>query len=179
MKSLEVKNMRSSISRYIVGGALIICVVVSTACGSDQRAKNESENKSDAIASRGSPTKSRQSPAVNLRTTCTVNAREAIDYPMSRYQRYPNSIQCLLQEDAMASDECEGLPPSDPARYRACNRQYLVSVELERKGWCWGGGDVESNKRWLRCTDDPQYRPESYRQRIPFPESEIRNLTSM
>jgi uncharacterized protein YecT (DUF1311 family) len=98
-------------------------------------------------------------------------------YPLSRYHHYPPEVRALIRREEMEHDQCAGSPGDDQDRLRACNRSGVIFAQVERKGWCWGGAGTESEKYWLRCRDDPTYRPSAGEKRTAeYSEAEIRRL---
>ena len=92
-------------------------------------------------------------------------------FPLSRYARFPSGDRALLRRAEMENDECRGRMGNDSSTLRACNRGYCVALELERRGICWGGGEIAAEDRWLPCSeaDSPPLTPN-----LPFPEEGVR-----
>lgn len=74
-------------------------------------------------------------------------------YPLSKYRKYPEEVQSLIRRADIENGRCRGI--FDNETLRACNRRELIMIELEKKGWCWGGADVGYLEHWLKCADDP------------------------
>jgi len=92
------------------------------------------------------------------------------DHPPSRYVQFPAAVRPLLRRADIERIQCDGRLP---ANRRACNRWTCIALELERRGWCWGGGESSSEDRWIRCAQIPEDPPLS--RRLPFTEEDIRN----
>jgi hypothetical protein len=95
-------------------------------------------------------------------------------FDMSRYVQFPPDDRLLLQRAEVENTRCRGWVGSDSERYRTCNRRDCVMLELEQRDWCWGGGEISAEHRWLRCSKMPDHRPSTGE--LSFPESEIRAM---
>jgi hypothetical protein len=101
-------------------------------------------------------------------------------YSLSNYRRFPASVRVLMQRSDIEQYHCRGRG-DDPATYRACNRSWRASVELERRGWCDGNernDAIMADFHWLRCSRDRTYRPGQLGAHPPFSNREIHELTS-
>ena len=77
-------------------------------------------------------------------------------FPLSRYARFPSAIRPLIRRADMGRMACANT--FHPEQYRACNLHHRQRVELERRGWCYGGATVVAHYHWLRCRDDETFR---------------------
>lgn len=78
-------------------------------------------------------------------------------YPRSHYRGYPAVIRSSLRRADIEHSRCAG----NPGDFRACDRMDRIVRQLERRGWCWGSAEpmaAESDKYWLRCSNDPHFR---------------------
>ena len=73
-------------------------------------------------------------------------------FPSSRYFRFPAEDRSLLQRAEIESVHANG---GGPEGMRASDRWHCIALELERRGWCWGGGVIAAHDRWLRCSEMP------------------------
>ena len=92
----------------------------------------------------------------------------------SKYLKYPQEVRLLIRHADTENDHCRGDSGDDPETLRACNRRYYLLLSLERKGWCWGGSHYGYLEHWLKCADDPDYRPGQYGSKPPFSDDDIR-----
>jgi hypothetical protein len=99
-------------------------------------------------------------------------AREYFD--ISRYAEFPPDDRPLLQRADVENSRCRGGLGDDPETYRACNRRHCVMLELEARGWCWGGGDSGATDHWVRCSEIPEDPP--LERELPFSEEEISEI---
>lgn len=86
----------------------------------------------------------------------------------------PFDAKPLMKRADTENEHCRGGHGDDPETMRACNRRQKFLTELERRGWCFED-DVEQH--WLRCADDPDYRPGQYGSEPPFSEEDIREAS--
>jgi hypothetical protein len=94
-------------------------------------------------------------------------------FPLERYQNYPESIRPILQAYFVANDQCRGIPGIE--QMRACNRRQRVHVELDRRGWCWGGATIEAEMHWVPCAQEEWHQPGRIEAAGPhYPEFRIR-----
>ena len=120
----------------------------------------------------------------SYRLTSKANIRANPDlqyYALSNYRRFPAVVRLLMQRSDMEHDICRNGRGDDPATYRACNRSWRASVELERRGWCDGNernDAIMADFHWLRCSRDRTYRPGQLGAHPPFSNREIHELTS-
>ena len=93
-------------------------------------------------------------------------------FPLSRYQDFPRSVRGLLQRADVEDSVCRDR--GNEETMNACNRLHYMLVELERRGWCWGGSDIGADMRWVRCSAEPSWWP-GHREASgpPFPEAEL------
>ena len=95
------------------------------------------------------------------------------DHPPSLYLQFPVQDRELLRRSRIEAVHCRG--GSSPETFRACNRNHCIMLELERRGWCWGGaGPSQTHDRWMRCSELPGDPP--LNSRLPFSEQEIRDV---
>lgn len=87
------------------------------------------------------------------------NEVEGDYYSPSNYTKYPKEVRTLIRKAHLENSQCRGGSGNEPATFLACDRRQKIIAELEKKGWCWGGSHVGYLQHWLRCTDDPDYRP--------------------
>jgi hypothetical protein len=103
------------------------------------------------------------------------------DYPLSHYRRFPASVRRLMQRSDAEQDLCRNGNQDLPATYRACNRSWRASVELERRGWCDGNernDAIMGDFHWLRCSRDRTFRPGQLGAHPPYSDREIHELTN-
>jgi hypothetical protein len=109
------------------------------------------------------------------------NASDLRYYPLRNYRRLPASVRALLRMADMENGHCGNHTGRDADGFRACNRAWRVMLTLERRGWCWGSENrmrVSADEHWLRCRDDPAYRPGYLGSHPPFTEREIREIVN-
>ncbi|NUT00481.1 MAG: hypothetical protein HOP96_05855 [Sphingomonas sp.] len=85
----------------------------------------------------------------------------------------PPDVRQLIERATAENEQCRGASGDDPETLKACNRRYEAMVELEARNWCLGGGEIAANDRWLRCSEDPDYRPGLLGSEPPFTERDI------
>ena len=98
------------------------------------------------------------------------NEEELRYFPVSRYHEFPVEVRPFIQRADIENDHCRG-PGDNPETLRACNRRHCAMLELERRGWCRGGGATSAEDRWLPCSQIPGDPP--MERELPFPEAEI------
>ena len=98
-------------------------------------------------------------------------------YPIEDYQKYPSQIRELLRRHAMENGRCRGNDPDVNEKLRACNRRHRLLLDLERHGWCLGGGRFAAEDHWLPCSKDPNRNGPVSRE-MPFPEVEGNGVAS-
>ena len=76
------------------------------------------------------------------------------DYPIERFRDVPPDVQQVLQRFAKENSLCRGGSGAFRSTYRGCNRRDLISLQLQKLGWCWGSERPLQIERWLRCTED-------------------------
>jgi hypothetical protein len=106
------------------------------------------------------------------RAVFPLDEEERRYFALSNYLRFPSEDRSLLQRADVENARCRGGLGNVPETFRACNRRHCVMLELERRGWCWGGGDSGATDDWVRCSeipDDPPLEPE-----LPYPEDDLR-----
>lgn len=104
-------------------------------------------------------------------------AGSGYDYRVpSNYLKYPEEVRSIIRRTDMENDHCRGSGGDDPETLRACNRRYYLLLALEKRGWCWGGGDYGYQEHWLRCRDDPDYRLGQYGAQPPYSETDIQEV---
>ena len=102
-------------------------------------------------------------------------------YPLRNYRQYPAAVRRIIRMADIGEGYCRSLNEHYPNRFRACNRGWRIMRRLERLGWCWGyehRDRIYANEHWLRCSNDPTYRPNYLGNRPPFSEREIRRITN-
>jgi hypothetical protein len=81
-------------------------------------------------------------------------------FPLSKYRRFPVQLRAMFQRADSEYDTCRGLPDADARQdiilMQRCNRAQRASFLLEKKGWCWGGGQSESEHHWIKCGTGPK-----------------------
>ena len=97
-------------------------------------------------------------------------------FPLSNYRKYPKNVRSLIRRTEIEDDRCRGR--FDSETYLACNQRYYLLLALEKKGWCWGGGDYGYQEHWIRCRDDPHYEPGQYGSKPPFSDADIEEAAS-
>lgn len=95
-------------------------------------------------------------------------------FDISRYADFPPDDRPLLQRANVESSRCRGESGNDPETLRACNRRHCVMLELEARGWCWGGGDSGATDHWVRCSEIPEDPP--MERELPFSEEQISEI---
>jgi len=94
-------------------------------------------------------------------------------FPQESYRKYPAQVRELIRRNEMEDGRCSGPEDAYQEKYRACNRRHRLLLELERRGWCWGGKTgIGVDNRWLPCSEDPYYRNHHVSNELPFPEVE-------
>jgi hypothetical protein len=87
-------------------------------------------------------------------------AAERSAYPLASYKSFPVAIAALMQQADVEHGWCKGAG-DDPQTLRACNRRDVLIHRLEQLGYCWGSdsaaSEIEANKHWLKCRDDPSF----------------------
>ena len=120
-------------------------------------------------------------------TECPVDGskdganEQAIAVPRSQstIAQLPSDVRELIDRAEAENERCQGASGHDPETLKACNRRYDVMVELEAGNWCWGGGEFAASDRWLRCSDDPNYRPGQLGSAPPFTEQDIQEAARL
>jgi hypothetical protein len=95
------------------------------------------------------------------------------------YRKYPIAVRSLIRRTDIEDNHCRGDFGDDPETLRACNRRYYLLIALEKKGWCWGGADVGYLEHWLKCADDPDYRPGGYGSKPPYSRKDIEEVAHL
>lgn len=94
-------------------------------------------------------------------------------HSLTRFGDYPAAIRRLLQRWWVEHEICRGALGS--ASLRACNRRQRVHVELDRRGWCWGGATIEAEMDWVPCAQEERHQPGRIEAAGPdYPEFRIR-----
>jgi hypothetical protein len=70
-----------------------------------------------------------------------------------------SDLKFLMQSAEAENEQCRGGHGDDPETMHACNRRQELLVRLERRGWCF---EETGDKRWLKCANNPDYRPGQY-----------------
>lgn len=100
-------------------------------------------------------------PATSLTPTSATPARPA----------------ALIAEEERENEACRGGSGDDIATMRACNRRQVVMKKLQDSGWCWGGADIEADKRFIPCKPgDRDYSPGAF-DKPYYSDEEIAELT--
>ncbi|HEU0309629.1 MAG TPA: hypothetical protein VFR36_00220 [Sphingomicrobium sp.] len=105
----------------------------------------------------------------------TADKEDLKYYPISKYEKYPESVRSLIRQADRENDRCRGR--FDDQTMYACNRRELIMAELEKMGWCWGGSDVGYLEHWLKCADDPYHMPGGHGPDSLYSDQEIREVT--
>lgn len=98
-------------------------------------------------------------------------------YAPSNYLKYPDEVRSLIRRADIENGHCRGNSGNNPETLRACNRRERIMAELEKTGWCWGGSQVGYLQHWLKCADDPYYRPGGHGPKFLYSDEEINELT--
>lgn len=91
----------------------------------------------------------------------------------------PSELRSLVKRAEVEDEQCRGGSGDAPETLKACNRRYAMMVELERRDWCWGGGEASYQDRWLRCSTDPNYRPGQLGTEFPYSEQDIQDAANI
>ena len=93
-------------------------------------------------------------------------------FPISRYREFPRSVRHLLQRADIENAVCRDR--GNEETMNACNRRHYMHVELERRGWCWGGSEIGADRHWVRCSTERSWWPGQVAESgPPFPEAEL------
>jgi hypothetical protein len=87
---------------------------------------------------------------------------------------HPFDAKPLMNQAEAENELCRGGHGNDPETMQACDRRQQLLSELERRGWCF---EENAKRHWLRCVDDPDYRPGQYGSRPPYTEEDIREAS--
>jgi len=101
-------------------------------------------------------------------------------YSLSNYRRFPVSVRRLMRRSDMEQYRCRNGRGDNPSTYHSCNRSWRASVELERRGWCYGNernDAIMADFHWLRCTRDRTSRPGQLGAHPPYSDREVHGLS--
>lgn len=104
-------------------------------------------------------------------TSATAEASAATN---SNPVSHPLDAKPLMNQAEAENDHCRGGHGDNPETMRACNRRQKLLTELERRGWCL---EENAEQHWVRCADDPDYRPGQYGSEPPYTEEDIREAS--
>lgn len=91
-----------------------------------------------------------------------ANSQEAAP-PAPLPSASPQRPNDLISAEERENEACRGGSGDDPATMRACNRRQVLLKELQDAGWCWGGAEIEADKRFVTCKPgDPDYSPGAF-----------------
>lgn len=168
-----MRGRRTLATRNRLAGLLSLALCVSNAGGAEPGGNAQAlpSEIASILTKPGNSLPSTERPAPTHKMDTVTEDPDLRYYPLAKYRKYPETVRSLIRRADMEDDRCRGI--FDNETLRACNRREWIMVELENKGWCWGGADVGYLEHWLKCADDP-YRPRNYRRTIHlYSEKEI------
>jgi hypothetical protein len=156
----------------------LFCFAMLAGCNADSSVNVENQQNlkttaADAHKPSQQPEQNAENSNLNEAFSSPDDAGDLKYYPLSRYKAFPTDIRPLLQRAEMENDRCRGNSGDKPETLEACNRRYFVLLELEKRGWCWGGSQYSYKEHWLKCSQDRDYRPGQYGAKPPISEDEI------
>lgn len=82
-------------------------------------------------------------------------------------------IKALIAREEAENEGCRGGAGDSVETMRACNRRQALLKSLQDQGVCWGGADIEAEKKFVACRPgDNEYSPGAFDAPY-FNESEI------
>lgn len=95
--------------------------------------------------------------------------------PDSNTPKRPNE---LIAAEERENEACRGGSGDSIETMKACNRRQVLLKELQDSGWCWGGADIEAEKRFVACKPgDRDYSPGAFDEPY-YSEADMAELTN-
>jgi uncharacterized lipoprotein YajG len=95
-----------------------------------------------------------------VETSAVANSAQQVTPKPSSTPSARSRPNDLIAAEQREDEACRGGSGDDVRTMQACNRRQVLLKELQDAGWCWGGADIEADKRFVSCKPgDRDYAP--------------------
>lgn len=156
-------------NRLLLGGLLPLtvaaCSVEPTSANDEVAASNLVAIVPEAGASTGNATPFPTTDADSPSNQGSAPREAESDDPLYiAPARLTSSEQALADRARWENSQCRGDPGNQAATLAACERRQKLMNQLEKTGVCWGGATIEAKMHWIRCAEDPSFKPGQFEQ---------------